>query len=294
MNKSAFSALVVAVILGGAIGVQADPIRFNSLSYVGDAIPWENGARLTDNVKVGSDDTPPVGAIWTRQPMAVSGGFALTFQFSMSGGWGVPDPDGDPLGADGLAFVIQNSADGNKALGRGAGGLGYMYIPNSLAVEFDTFQNAAWYGDPNGNHISVQTRGVDINVPHHKCIDGWVYEGSSPWVPCSSDPSKVSVNVSRPLNDGQDQTAKIIYEPGNLQLFLNSEQLFSIPLDLTQLLDLPTGQAYIGFTAGDRNAFQNHDILSADFVHAPEPTSGLLLLTGLLAMGWAVRRRRLA
>ena len=73
------------------------------------------------------------------------------------------------IGADGFTFVIQNSdsslfgGGGSSALGSTGGGLGYAGIPNSLAVEFDTWFNPV-LGDPNGNHISVHTAGTLQNT----------------------------------------------------------------------------------------------------------------------------------
>merc|ERR1712100_982885 len=59
-------------------------------------------------------------------------------------------------GADGVAFVLhgQSSAE----LGEGGAQMGYGGIPNSLAVEFDTWYNPEM-GEPYENHIAVHTRG---------------------------------------------------------------------------------------------------------------------------------------
>ena len=56
-------------------------------------------------------------------------------------------------GADGIAFVLQPVCSGLGSLG---GGLGYQGITPSLAVEFDTWQNAS---DPVQDHIGLMKNG---------------------------------------------------------------------------------------------------------------------------------------
>jgi hypothetical protein len=67
---------------------------------------------------------------------------------------------------EGFAFVIQAnsiSASGNPVAGLGYAdqGSGSAGIVNSIAIEFDTTQNAAM-NDPNNNHVSVHARNAGI------------------------------------------------------------------------------------------------------------------------------------
>lgn len=270
------------------------------------------GIRLIDNGEpnvnpiVGDNNNPPAAAIWSASALDVADGFSISFEFRMSGGWedNAPDPGGGPAGGDGFAFVIQNNPNGSQLLGRGAGGLGYMYIPNGLAVEFDTYKNDGWYGDPDGNHVAVNVSaavtvgsGPGYLVPHHDCYQGHLttdgYTTDMPdYVGCTSNPELGGASVSRPLNDGDWQTAEIVYfndlGVNYLSLYLNSEWEFTTPVDLKSLLNLPaSGDAYLGFTAGDRNAFQNHDL----FFPVPEPATLLLFSTGLAVL--ILRHRRM-
>ncbi|MBN2320795.1 MAG: hypothetical protein JXR49_17075 [Acidobacteria bacterium] len=266
------------------------------LSYTGTATTIPYGIRLTDTTdplwNPVIDSLSPAGAVWTSDPVSVASGFSTTFWFRMSDGTGIEDPAGGVLGADGFAFVIQNggweAATGNQALGIGAGGMGYMYISNSLAVEFDTWQNIP-YGDQDGNHIAVNTRGTSFNMPHHTYEAIKEEHGIEP-KDYTEDPALYYQAVGRPLNDGLIQQAQIDYDPlGGLSVYLNSSLLFTTPLDLDGLLDLNNGSAYVGFTSGTRHGYQNHDIL---FTPIPEPATWLTLLSGLVMICAFYRARR--
>ena len=52
----------------------------------------------------------------------------------------------------------ERSAVGDRRTRTRCGGMGFLGIYNSVAVMFDTYQNNAAYGDPNGNYIAVNTR----------------------------------------------------------------------------------------------------------------------------------------
>jgi hypothetical protein len=101
------------------------------------------------------------GAIWYPRKMNVREGFDTTFTFQISS----PSLKCDRLddvntycrsrGADGLAFVIQNTLP--DALGVAGSGLGYAGIFNALAVELDTYHNYDQM-DYYENHVSVITQ----------------------------------------------------------------------------------------------------------------------------------------
>lgn len=127
------------------------------------SLPSENTEKQTESVKltklVGSAKqegskvilTPPErnkgGAVWSNQEVELTKNFEVKAKLYLGN---------RPQGADGIAFVIQNSPQGNKALGALGGGLGYAGIPNSVAVEFDTWKNPK---DINGNHLAFDVGG---------------------------------------------------------------------------------------------------------------------------------------
>ena len=210
------------------------------------------------------------GSAWYNTQQTVSGSFSTTFTFQLTGANGtlcgnVPCP------GDGIAFVIQNSA--TSAIGPEACGIGFgssvfclapygpqTGIPNSLAVEFNTFFN---YGvDPSDSSVAIQNCGGT---------------GAN-----SVDPScRLAINdltqLQNPivLADGNVHTATITYSgPGTklLDVILDNIDLFpatpsnpsgGVMFDLTTI-GLTNGNAWVGFTGSTYAADDNQDISELD------------------------------
>src|SRR5882672_5046299 len=79
------------------------------------------------------------GALWIQTQQQVDNGFETVFTFQL----------GANVGADGFAFLVQNSA--SAPIGGNGCKLGYHGIANSLAVEFDTYSNSNCAGAPNAD-----------------------------------------------------------------------------------------------------------------------------------------------
>jgi Tol biopolymer transport system component len=191
-----------------------------------------------------------VGSAWTSTKQRVVDGFAATFQFQIT----ELDTVGSP-GGDGFAFVVQNS--GVHALGGGGGDLGYGGMPNSLAVEFDTWPNNEWK-DPNDNHISIHTRGTAEND--------------------ANESASIAGTTAIPnLSDGQVHTAVVLYTPaagGYLQVVLDNREVLRARVNLATRLALDNGRAYLGWTAATGAAWENHDITFYQF-DLPVATTGV-------------------
>lgn len=200
------------------------------------------------------------GAAWLEQKVIVSGGFDATFQFRLtrSGGLGG--------GADGLAFVLQNS--GPDALGgRGSAG-GFALadprryntggIPRSIAIFFDTFQNGETH-DPSDNYIGIFTAGTPQAMR---------------WPP----PRLASTTKLRTrLKNGKIHAARIVYQPPVISVSLDDYRVLSTTVDLRTVTDAD-GSTYVGFTASTGNGYENHDILSWSLTRT-EATSNLSLVS---------------
>jgi len=243
-----------------------------------NAIPFPFSLDSSNVLQLTSSTSNQVGSAWYNTPQPVENGFTTSFQFQFTGASTPP--------ADGIAFVIQNStSDPLNAIGftNGNGGaIGYgdddsnanpstgEGIPNSLAIEFDTYQNG-WDPASNGNgsdsHVAIQSCGTGANTSHHNYLCGGTTGPNS----TVGAPVVTSTNMA----DGSVHSVTITYVaavPGalaNIQVTLDGANIFSSPV----IVDLSTiglgtgGTAYVGFTGATGGDYENQYILN--WVFAP-------------------------
>ena len=248
------SAIAFAALVGGGLaatgevsaGVEVCPgdelvfTDFSStdhLELLGDAQVVSNVAQLTDG------DQGVTGAMYTMERLDVDDGFRATFTYSMNPWNGA---------ADGMAFVLHNATDSFIPEVSGGSGLGYAGLPNSIALELDTYEGT---NDPSDNHLGLHTEGTAPNTADD--IASSVVSYTPP-----------SIN----LNDGQVHEIIVEYFPtadkgdGVLSVVLDGTEVIdhSGAQDLFDDLDLgPNGSAYLGFTAATGGDTQFHKVHSA-------------------------------
>jgi cell wall-associated NlpC family hydrolase len=225
------------VAFGPSMAKAVDYPEFTStfgLNLVGSAV------RVDDRLRLTAASAYNLGATWLTEKQQVQDGFVSTFQFQITSPGGTTDAQGN-TGADGLAFVVQNDSLSAVSVYPNIG-IGYSF-PNSLAIEFDTYANSS-LGDPNGNHVSVQTRGLTRNTSNHTYSLG-----------CTTAVPN--------LSDGAVHTARIQYTPGTMSIYVDNLNVpaLSVPLNLGSVLHLDSGKAWVGFTGATWAAWENHDIL---------------------------------
>lgn len=286
MKRAFINSLIVGAVMFGVAGVCLADFTYanfsstSGLQLVGTAATSGTSVRL-----VRDGFSSQIGAAWRTDKQTIVNGFDTTFSFSITNQAGTTF-------ADGLTFVVQNSASGILAAGSDGGGIGYASneysstgIANSLAVEIDLWDNGPSFPDPNSKplsesnldlypHISVQTRGTAVNSPSHLYSLGFV-----------QDTGQYN------FKNGSPHTIHLTYEPGTLSIFVDGGATPAIvaPVNFGSLLNLDNGAAFVGFTASAGGGSCSDDLRSWSFTSTPEPATALMLVLGGLM---AARRRR--
>jgi Bacterial lectin len=227
-----------------------------------------------------------VASAWFNTAQPLQNGFSTSFQFQFT------NPSGTP--ADGIAFVIQNASTGLHAIGftgGNGGALGYgdqdastnpstgEGIPNSLAIEFDTFQNT-WDPSSGGSisHVAVQSCATGPNTSHHGQL-------------CSPNGSNSTLGAATVVPDlvaqGAVHSVTITYAlacstcspattSNNIHVILDNVDIYpsGVPVNLSSLGLGAGNTAFVGFTGATGGSFEDQDILN--WIFTPQAASGVV------------------
>lgn len=187
-----------------------------------------------------------VGSAFWNHAITLSGNFSFSAFFTFQ-------IDQNTSRADGLTFIMQQS--GASAIGNAGNTLGYSGIGGtSIAVEFDTYQNA---GDPDNNHIALDLNGdvshatgvyqsinkSTLDIADSKLKYVWIdYNGSS-----KTFEVRISTSNSRPA------TATLSTTSYNLGSMFTSKNI------------------YVGFSGSTGGSMERHSITSFDFINSYSP-----------------------
>ena len=186
------------------------------------------------------------GAAWLRGRIDVAGPFTMNFGFTLENGNDHDQPDGGPVGADGVALVIQNESE--SPLGEAGRGIGYDNMFGGLAIEFDTYQNGA-FADPSGSHVAVQTNdGSRLRASHvAPFLKGITYDG-----------------IPNFVANGTHYHAKVEYDGSVLSVYVGENKNLDkpclvIPINIAQEVGTSSdGRAWLGFTSATGFSSQQH------------------------------------
>ena len=259
--------LAITVLFVVAAPLMAQNPSFSDFSSTANLQLNGSAAQVNNILQLNPSLQNQAGSAWYTLLQPVAGGFSTTFSFKIT------NPS-NPT-ADGIAFVIQNSGAGLQALGDGGGGIGYQAIPNSLAVEFDTYANPTdpeWdeTGSAPANHIAIQSCGTSANSADHTLCQ--LGRATSPVQLANGATHIVRIdyltNVPPPDNCGEFCPTSF------MQVTIDGQAVFEgngVAVDLSSLLTLanPSDQvadsAYVGFTGATGSFQEENDLLSWTF-----------------------------
>ena len=185
-----------------------------------------NGTAQLDGsgLQLTNGGTSQEGSAWYITPMNVQS-FTTNFTFQLT------NPQ-----ANGITFTIQNQ--GTSALGIFGTGLGYQYIPTSVAVKFDLFNAGGEGPDSTGLYT----------------------DGAIPSVP-AIDLSSTGIN----LHSGDTIAVQMIYNGTVLTMTLTdtvTQAIYTTNFTINIPATVGGNTAYVGFTGGTGSAIADQTILT--------------------------------
>ena len=204
------------------------------------------------------------GSVWRDRAIPLINGFATEFSFTVSNAEDGLFPDGFEPGADGFAFVVQNSTKQLNALGGSGSGLGYDCLSNAVAFEFDLFNNDMYQiedqNDPNGNHFALMTSAEAGGTLSSNHADSRTFAPSTELPVIKSDSTLYYAKI------------EYIAKKHILSVWLSETGIFEVPVfysdefDLEDYMNLKDGSsAFVGFTASTGDGVEEHKIHSWKF-----------------------------
>ncbi|WP_241483433.1 L-type lectin-domain containing protein, partial [Kordia zhangzhouensis] len=168
------------------------------------------------------------GAVWSGSPINMLNDFVIEFR----GFFGTNDANG----ADGITFILKNSS--TPEIGNLGGGMGYEGINNSIAVEFDTWQNND-LSDPFFDHLAIVSEG-DNNHTFATNLAG----------PVQASPTAVNVE------DGVEHIIRIEWTAATttLEVYFDCSLRLTYTGDVVNTIFSGVTDAYFGFTGSTGGA----------------------------------------
>ncbi|OUR90828.1 hypothetical protein A9Q87_12820 [Flavobacteriales bacterium 34_180_T64] len=203
-------------------------------SFVGDANDLGG-----DCYRITPDLFNQAGAVWYSNAIDLSSDFIIDFRANFG--------TNDANGADGMTLVFKDST--NPIIGGLGGGMGYGGILNSLAIEFDTWQNND-LADPFFDHIAIISNGLNNHT----------------FAANLAGPIQASI-TSTNIEDGNEHDIKIVWTAATntLAVFFDCDQRLSYTGDIINSIFSGVSDVYFGFTASTGGASNQH-VVCFDYI----------------------------
>ena len=213
-----------------------------SINIVGAASEINAG---TDSYELTPDEFFQAGAVWSESFIDLSSDFTITADLNFGD---------DDDGADGIVFVLQGECNGEGSDGEG---IGYQGIGNSVAVEFDDFENFN-LDDPAEDHVGIQAGGI----PDHGDILA----------------NLAGPNILPNLEDGADHPLEISWLAGTqtLTVMLDGATVIEYTGDIVNDQLNGLNDVYWGFTSATGGSKNLHQVKNICMEAATIPTSEII------------------
>ncbi len=229
-----------------------DFTNISNINFVGHSTP------LTQNsLKLSEASFNSTGGVWIKNQVPLDSGFSSEFSFRITDPFQYESFEASEPGADGIAFVIQNTS--NKALGLSGGGIGYERIKNAIAIEIDLFNNDANQiidmNDKNGNHAALMVISNDTML---KASHG-------------DNTLAINNDIVKIKSDGTVYYCKVVYDVINasIEFYIDTVKDYKTPalkvlnFNISDYIKLEYDKgAYFGFTSACGSSYQMHQLMS--------------------------------
>jgi gliding motility-associated-like protein len=208
-------------------------LLFSSFSSVAQFTTQGDASKETDRCfMITPNKQHAAGAIWATDKFDLTKPQRKEFQIYLG--------SKNELGADGMAFVLQNDSRGTSALGSEGEGMGFGFSTNdnskriispSVAIELDTWENVEGANDlPGTDHTTV-------------VYNGDLYSEKHPIVPISASEDNVEDNTCHDI--------VIEWDPGThtLTMSFDGSVRISHTDDIVNKVFSGQSEVYYGFTA---------------------------------------------
>ena len=180
----------ISITENGGVAVSFSPILNASAGVGGEYI-------ITQAVNY------QLGALWSDSKISLNTSFTISAELYFGA-------NGD--GADGFSFIIQNQS--KTVIGEVGGGLGYQGIANSVAIEFDTYDNGSANNDIANDHaafdIDGSMSGIGAPIDLGNIEDGQYHRSRSTGMPrptYSRSPITASLSAAGPSTSPRPSAA---------------------------------------------------------------------------------------
>lgn len=266
----------------GAVATPPATIDYEDFSSAGDEFVLLGDASLVNDspqisepgdvvrLRMVPDESGKHGVSWYNQRISLSGGFDTTFGLQLTCAH-------RGYGAEGLGFMIQNTAEGAAAFPLDNGP-----AANALTVKFSSWENAD--GVLNEARINVFAGATKIGTSNLREVEGITLRGQT------------YATLTGPVN-ATPYLVRVVYVPGDLDVYVDGIlALDSLNVNLGDIGAIDgAGSSYVGFVARTGGLDQASDITdwTMSATAGPGPTAPLKLassvinpLTGTADFSW--------